>query len=131
MKHVALIISSNISETVKHSPLRMMRNHDFDNWVNCIPPFDGSSEPPENVKVINLPVAIKIVKYADHAEFHVDSGITAKCLGQLEHHVYKETFRRYPDKQFDSITIYCNGAMNHSMKNYIAKRFGGSACTTQ
>jgi hypothetical protein len=136
MKHVALIVSSDIADTVKHSPLRMMRSQDFDAWVNCIPPFDVA-DPPENVTVTNITPtnlshsAIKIVKYADHIEFHVDSRITAKSLGQLEHHVFKETSRRYPDKQFDSITIHNGKTMNHSMKNYITKRFGGASCTTQ
>lgn len=127
MKHVALVICANAKESSKQSALWIRYRSNMNAWMNGDTVCTESLSQPKVVNYrIGEGVCITTVQYMQYIEFYVESSITAKQLGRLEHIIYQTTYRRYPDKQFDHITIEHGTDLKDRLRVYINKRIGGS-----
>lgn len=126
MKHVALVICLDAKESSKQSALWIRYRSSMNAWLNGDTVCGSSlSQPKVVTHRLGDGVCITTVKYMDYMEFFVDSSITAKQLGRLEHLVYQATNRRYPDQQFEHITIEHGVELKDRLRVYIHKRIGG------
>lgn len=119
MKRVTLIVTSDVSKSaIGNSMLRLIQKDDMSKWLE-----GGTDEAPDSLRLVdNDKLPAKVLSYKDSVEIHLSTEITAKELGHLEAFIYALTGRRYPDKQFDYITIEYGCHMKSNLKDYIARR---------